>query len=178
MQSAFESVYEGAPYKFNLLLLLLLLLLFYVIVIIVVTINITIFLLLLLSVFSSLLLLLLLLSLLLFILPLLLIVAKVRLRGGARPSEGRVEVYHNGVWGTVCDDSWDINDALVVCRMLGYRGAAAAPGSARFGQGSGRIWLDNVNCAGPELNISHCSHNGWGNHNCVHSEDAGVICGE
>ena len=87
-----------------------------------------------------------------------------------------MELFHNGSWGTVCDDSWDINDARVVCRALGYPGAYSAPHSAYFGQGIGQIWLDDVRCSGHETSIQSCPHNGWNVHNCRHSEDASVIC--
>ena len=87
-----------------------------------------------------------------------------------------MEIFHNDVWGTVCDDSWDMNDARVVCRTLGYPNALNAPHSAYFGQGSGTIWLDDVICQGHESSIERCSHNGWGVHNCGHSEDASVVC--
>ena len=87
-----------------------------------------------------------------------------------------MEIFHNGVWGTVCDHSWDMNDARVVCRALGYPNASRAPHSAYFGQGSGKIWLHNVNCLGNETSIKRCAHNGWRLHNCGHSEDASVIC--
>ena len=87
-----------------------------------------------------------------------------------------MEIFHNGAWGTVCDDGWDLNDARVVCRKLGYPGASNALQSAYFGQGTGQIWLDNVNCQGHESSLEKCSHIGWNVHNCGHHEDASVIC--
>ena len=100
----------------------------------------------------------------------------IRLVGSSSSYQGRVEVYYNRQWQTVCDDYWDIDDATVVCRQLGYKGAAAAHRSAYFGQGSGSILLDNVHCTGTESSLLRCTHNGINTHNCVHSEDAGVTC--
>ncbi|XP_046863523.1 uncharacterized protein LOC124457291 [Xenia sp. Carnegie-2017] len=87
---------------------------------------------------------------------------------------GRVDVFYNGEWGTICDDGWDLNDAKVVCRQLGYDYAGRALLGGNVPHGSGRIWLDEVRCVGNENNISSCSHSGWGSHNCTHDEDAGV----
>ena len=87
-----------------------------------------------------------------------------------------MEVYYSGEWGTVCDDGWDLNDAQVVCRQLGFGQAIAARSRAYYGQGSGRTWLDNLNCIGTELTIGSCTHRGWGIEDCSHSEDAGVRC--
>ena len=98
----------------------------------------------------------------------------MRLVGGSGPHEGRVEVLHNGAWGTVCSFSWDLQDATVVCRQLGYGRAVAA--LAAYGGGSGPIWYDDVHCSGSEASLTQCAHHGLGLHSCDHSEDAGVIC--
>ena len=91
-------------------------------------------------------------------------------------SSGRVEVRYSGIWGTICDHSWDIRDAGVVCRQLGFDGALSAPRDASFGRGNGPIWLDDINCVGMEISISDCHHSGWSVHNCGHYDDAGVVC--
>ncbi|XP_063971489.1 uncharacterized protein LOC129281473 isoform X4 [Lytechinus pictus] len=100
----------------------------------------------------------------------------IRLVGGSSDSEGRVEVYYNGEWGTVCDDLWDDTDATVVCQILGLGGSGTARSNAAFGEGSGNIILDNVQCDGTETDLFACPSNGPNNHNCGHSEDAGVVC--
>ena len=80
-------------------------------------------------------------------------------------------------WGTVCDDSWDTADAQVAspCRQLGYStNNAVAFTKAHFGQGNGSIVLDDVSCIGNESSLFNCIY--ISNHNCYHSEDAGVGC--
>ncbi|XP_020863901.1 neurotrypsin isoform X3 [Phascolarctos cinereus] len=100
----------------------------------------------------------------------------VRLVGGRGIHEGRVELYHAGQWGTVCDDQWDDADAEVVCRQLGLSGVAKAWSRAHFGQGSGSVMLDEVRCTGNELSLEQCPKSSWQQHNCDHREDAGVSC--
>ncbi|XP_078147043.1 neurotrypsin-like [Centroberyx gerrardi] len=100
----------------------------------------------------------------------------LRLAGGEEDFEGRVEVFHGGRWGSVCDDQWDDRDAEVVCRQLGFGGVAKAWSWAHFGQGSGPILLDAVKCTGNELFLGQCPHGDWEQHNCDHMEDAGVSC--
>uniref|UniRef100_S4RTE8 SRCR domain-containing protein n=1 Tax=Petromyzon marinus TaxID=7757 RepID=S4RTE8_PETMA len=89
---------------------------------------------------------------------------------------GRVEVLYGGTWGTVCDDGWDLLAAGVACAWLGCGEALAAPGAAHFGRGRGPVHLDNVRCEGDESALWECAHAGWGDHNCGHHEDAGIVC--
>ena len=105
---------------------------------------------------------------------------KLRLVGGVETGNtlsGRLEVLINGEWGTVCDDGWDINDAHVACRELGYSYALSYQCCAQYGRGSGRVWLDNVGCSGEEDSLLNCSHHGIGVlRSCSHWDDVGVVC--
>lgn len=102
---------------------------------------------------------------------------EVRLKDGSSSSEGRVEVSVNGVWGTVCDDYWSIEDANVVCNMLGLPQATTATKGESFGSGPGPIWLDDVKCIGNESSLMFCKRADLGVKDCAHLEDSGVVCG-
>ncbi|XP_015519041.1 uncharacterized protein LOC107223760 isoform X6 [Neodiprion lecontei] len=101
---------------------------------------------------------------------------ELRLSGGSNLLEGRVEVRHHGIWGTVCDDDFSDTAATVICRSLGYGGPATAIKNGAFGPGDGPIWLDEVFCSGNETQLYRCDHEHWGRHNCGHDEDVGVRC--
>ena len=89
---------------------------------------------------------------------------------------GRVEIYHQDQWGTVCHHNWGLSHARVVCRQLGCGRALSAPTRSSFSEGSGPIWMDGVGCSGWESSLMDCRHQGFGPHNCTHHEDAGVVC--
>ena len=125
---------------------------------------------------------------------------QLRLAGGNIPNEGRVEICMNNVWGTVCDDSWESNDATVVCRQLGYstqgqikkletsivpfqKGlktynfvltGALAFSNAHFGAGVGPIHIDNVACSGSECSLADCPHSSFISR--CNNGNAGVRC--
>ena len=93
-------------------------------------------------------------------------------------SSGRVEVCYNGTWGTVCDDQWDIIDATVLCKQLGFPRALAVYHNSYYGPGNGSVLMDNVQCSGNEQRLQNCSFKGWHVHDCgdTHEHDAGVQC--
>ena len=121
---------------------------------------------------------------------------EVRLRGGTREDEGRVELCMNGVWGTVCDNSWNDTEASVVCRQLGFSrfrkfllslysisslnnivffpSDFLALGDAYYGEGSGPVYIDTIDCRGNESNLTDCTYTT--SSTCSHSQDAGVQC--
>ena len=123
-------------------------------------------------------------------------IGEIRLTGGTSAGQGTVEICGtNGVWGSVCDDSWGTSDAQVVCRQLGYATSgihvlvmifqnllnllfiyigATAHSSAQFGQGAGPIQIDDVGCVGSESVLFACAYRT--NDNCAKTEDAGVTC--
>uniref|UniRef100_A0A672TRI7 SRCR domain-containing protein n=1 Tax=Strigops habroptila TaxID=2489341 RepID=A0A672TRI7_STRHB len=99
---------------------------------------------------------------------------RLRLAGGPGRCAGRVELYLNGTWSTVCQDTWDIVDATVVCRQLGCGTALDAPGSARFGPGVAAPWPRAGGCAGSELSLWDCP--APGQRGCRHGGGAGAVC--
>ncbi|XP_057882633.1 antigen WC1.1-like [Melospiza georgiana] len=103
---------------------------------------------------------------------------ELRLVGGGGRCAGRVEVKHGGEWGSVCafDFDWEARWAVVVCRQLGCGRVARASLHARFGPGSGRIWLQPFFCNGTEDALERCPNFGWGRHFCGHERDVGVTC--
>ncbi|XP_039610070.1 scavenger receptor cysteine-rich type 1 protein M130-like [Polypterus senegalus] len=103
---------------------------------------------------------------------------KVRLAGHSSQCAGRVEVYYNATWGTVCSNSWELTDAQVVCRQLGCGNAVRTAVSAEFGKSSGPVLLDEVKCWGNESAIWKCPSRSWGENKCQHKDDAGVVCSE
>uniref|UniRef100_A0A8D2LD80 Lysyl oxidase homolog n=1 Tax=Varanus komodoensis TaxID=61221 RepID=A0A8D2LD80_VARKO len=106
-------------------------------------------------------------------------ISTLRLVGQKRKhNEGRLEVFYQSEWGTVCDDDFSLYSAHVACREMGYEEAVSWFPGSKYGKGEGKIWLDNVHCTGREATLAACGSNGWGVSDCKHTEDVGVICSE
>ncbi|XP_072614284.1 T-cell differentiation antigen CD6 isoform X6 [Vulpes vulpes] len=99
----------------------------------------------------------------------------VRLTGGSSPCAGRVEMLEHRQWGSVCDDTWDLEDSHVVCRQLNCGWAVQALPGLHFAPGRGPIHRDQVNCSGAEAYLWDCPGLPGAGY-CGHKEDAGVVC--
>ena len=99
-----------------------------------------------------------------------------RLVDGAAPNRGRIEVSYKGIFGSVCGDSFGTSEAATVCHQLGFAGVSRVAPCCQFGQTSGEIWLDNVDCRTGEVWLANCTHRGWGVEDCHHGQDVGVVC--
>eukprot|EP00062_Callorhinchus_milii_P026297 gi/632988245/ref/XP_007883001.1/ PREDICTED: deleted in malignant brain tumors 1 protein-like [Callorhinchus milii] len=103
---------------------------------------------------------------------------QIRLMDGGSSCAGRVEIFYNGTWGTVCDDSWGSLEADVVCKQLGCGPAVNASAASPCGPASGPVWLDEVRCSGKESALWECPSSPWGQHDCDHKEDVSIVCTE
>lgn len=102
---------------------------------------------------------------------------EIRLVGGASFTEGRVEIFVDNGWGTVCDHEFDIDDVTVVCKQLGFRKAEKVLPGAYFGKGNGTIKAKNPDCNGDESSLTECKASLFSHlYKCEHSEDASVRC--
>ena len=98
----------------------------------------------------------------------------VRLVDDSSHYEGRLEVYYNGRWGTVCNDGWNDNYAGLVCAQLGFGPSGRL---ADFGAGTGSVLLEKVMCSINDTVLASCGHYGVGlTAQCNHNDDVGVKC--
>ncbi|XP_022088984.1 deleted in malignant brain tumors 1 protein-like [Acanthaster planci] len=104
---------------------------------------------------------------------------RIRLVDGSSTAEGRVEVFADKNWGTVCGDGWSLNNSIVACRQLGFLGATEKVASAAvFGPGDSNVpvLLNEVACTGGENSIFECGLDRRVSGGCSDSDDAGVRC--
>ena len=98
---------------------------------------------------------------------------------GRSKFSGRLEILHDGVWGSICDDYWSNTNAKVACAQM----LLGPPRKSYYNRRQSfremnisKIWLDDVHCYGDEENLSDCKHRGWSSHNCGHHEDVHLEC--
>lgn len=102
---------------------------------------------------------------------------QIRLHGGVNPKKGRVEVFHDGKWGSVCADGWGIEEAMTVCRQLNLGYAGQAVTKDRFGGKHLKVVMSGVNCRVDEFSLYNCQHDQWTNATCSSQDKlAGVVC--
>ena len=100
----------------------------------------------------------------------------VRLSGSTSEYAGRVEICIESTWTSLCDQSWDLRDAQVACRELGYSPYGAMPTNGCYTEGQLSFGITSLNCTGSEDCLLNCSHSNPVLYNCGSHNDAGLIC--
>ncbi|XP_073421224.1 T-cell differentiation antigen CD6-like isoform X2 [Dendrobates tinctorius] len=100
----------------------------------------------------------------------------LRISGTHDPCAGRVEIFKDGFWGSVCHDGWDAMDAEITCKQMKCGSALSALGGSYFGSGHPQIHLNEVKCTGSENSLWECPANGT--RECSTKEHAGVVCSD
>ncbi|XP_052821548.1 deleted in malignant brain tumors 1 protein [Octopus bimaculoides] len=94
---------------------------------------------------------------------------------GLNTIKGRVEIFHNNSWGSICDDGFDNTNAYVVCKSLNYKSGKILPAES-YEVAKGKIWMDDVRCVGNEKTIFDCQYSPLGTHDCTHKQDVMISC--
>ena len=102
------------------------------------------------------------------------IITLARLRGGMSQLEGRLEIYYQGVWRSVCTQHWTLKEAHVACRMMGYHSALYA--NTIYGSFDRQVGIKDLRCNGSEKDLVGCQHNGWNLQGCQDKKYAIVTC--
>ena len=100
----------------------------------------------------------------------------VRLTNGDRTGNGRLEVNLDGRWGLVCGDNFDMRDAHVVCKQLGYSEEATINTANRIDDDNTPFLMGNVRCTGVEDDLFDCSYDPI--MACDSKHVAVITCGE
>ena len=103
--------------------------------------------------------------------------SRIRLVDGPTENSGRVEIYREGEWGTICDDQWEEDEAIVACRQLGFFGLGRLAAVNEFGGVStDSPILYAVDCSGSQSSLEECEFGEWDTGRCTHREDVSVVC--
>ena len=100
----------------------------------------------------------------------------IQLVDGDAPNAGRLEIYHDNSWGSVCRDEFDNIDGTVACQQLGYSRLKEHYWGNQTIPGTGMIWLDDINCSSSHVRLSQCQSRGWNVNDCRHSDDINLVC--
>ena len=90
--------------------------------------------------------------------------------------QGLLEIYYDGEWGTVCDTGFDMREASIVCRQLGYKAVDTFTSVAERGDSDSKVWLSGLECDGTENSLADCNGSPWGETGCAHELDVSVNC--